>query len=403
MGRETLKPITSPGPILGSISFGPEVYEDGMDVVEERMLKGGLLDMWQLYLHLSTTPDKLSDLTPFDAISARDGMLFPDFFRAVHRFLHPSPFEYPHRVVRPEEVGRLEDELDETFKTMQAKWVDYMPFFERHPELRYLHRQNFKTGFTPEFAEKLPHIRNANPNWFWSLQTYHKLRGNLQLHLSLEKSLTASDIGTLFQQENSTDNPGDFFIYLNAYGEKAGLIEPYLRLLKHGDHIGFGNVAVADAKEGEYLAVSMLQTDLLRRDRVHNPKKINFTLTDVDANEDGKFTVPASIRRPYVNGYAWAHRIVDAIERAAIEVSQQFPIAGVIIPTASSYRNSDFTRVTLGKYSCDIYEEFPMQRGYQKRELNPVFPLSELWGESAVLNAGRWWVKPIDEIGRAAA
>src|SRR3990167_6311166 len=106
--------------------------EEDMTTAEAMMLRGGLLDMWQLYQRLSSDPDRLSDLTFFDVLSARDNMLFPDFFKAVHNFLHPSRFRVSriNGQAHPRGIDGLMRELDQTFRTMESKWESLGPFFE---------------------------------------------------------------------------------------------------------------------------------------------------------------------------------------------------------------------------------------------------------------------------------
>src|SRR3989338_776274 len=231
MTSEVLCPKNSPTPVEGSVSpdnrlltgitLEPEVQEDGMSVIEEKMLRGGLLYMWHLYQHLSTTPEKLSDLTFFDTLSARDDMLFPDFFNAVHRFFVPSRFSISRvsRKPHPEELVGLKTELGETFTTMNSSWESYGPFFEKHPELRYLRELSFRAAEVREFGAKLPFLRGIETNHLWSIVEYHRLRGNLDSYVALDTAISRNQgVGTLFE-EDIANYPGDFMVYLLPYGK----------------------------------------------------------------------------------------------------------------------------------------------------------------------------------------
>lgn len=378
-----------------------EVQEESMSPLEEKMLRGGLLDMWQLYQHLSTTPDRLSDLTFFDTLSARDGMLFPDFFNAVHNFLHPGFFTIS-RIEKPHSEGAdglLEAGLDETFRTMASRGASYGPFFDRHPELRYLRELRFFANEAREFSLKFPFLRGVEPNRLWSIVEYYRLRGNLDLYVTLDAAISrGQEVGTLFE-EDIASYPGDFRVYLLPYGETADRITRYLPLLKHGDLIGFGTVALADADGQQFVAVTSLQTDLLRKDRVSEVSQgITFSHYRAKKNEDESYTIPAGVRKPYLVKYDWAHRLVSAIENAAVEISDRFPVSGVIIPTLSTYGTGEFECLSRSQYASGLYELFPKERGYHQSELSPTFPLTEQWENGARSGSGKWWVKPINEL-----
>ena len=377
------------------------IHEDGMIATEENMLRGGLLDMWHLYQHLSPTPDKLSDLTCFDTLSARDGMLFSDFFNAVHRFIVPSRFSISRisRKPHPEELGDLKTELNKTFRTMNSNWESYRPFFERHPELRYLRELSFRAAEVREFGEKLPFLRGIEANHLWSIVEYNRLRGNLGSYVALDTAISRSkDVGTLFEEDVAA-YPGDFMIYLLPYGKVADRVAKFLPLLKHGDLIGFGTVALAEADGQQFVAITSLQTDLLRKDHVAEvAPETRFAHCEIKENSDGKYTVPGGISKRYLSRYDWAHRLVSTVENAVLEISGQIPIAGVIMPTLSTYGTSEFERLSRSQYASGLYESFPVGRGYQQSELSPVFPLTEQWEKGVISGSGTWWVKSTNKL-----
>ena len=373
----------------------------GFSVAEEKMLQGSLLDMWRLYQHLSSDPERLSDLTCFDTLSARDGMLFPDFFNAVHNFLSPDNNFHPTRrgtIPRSEEVCGFKDELDQTFRTMQSKWDSYGPFFERHPELKYLRELSLRAGEVREFSEKIPFLRRVDTHGLWSIVEYHRLRGDLDFYVALDKAICRKpEVGTLFEEDASC--PGDFLVYLLPYGKDADQIKEYLPLLKHGDLIGFGEVALAQVNGERFVAVSSIQTDLLRRDYVVEEfSGTSFSFSKIVKNDDGRYTIPSGVRKQYLAKGDWAHRLVGVVENAVREISEQFPVSGVIIPTLSTYGTSDFVWVSRSEYASRLYSSFPQERGYQLSKLRPCFPLTEQWEGIMLGGSGEWWAKPIDEI-----
>jgi hypothetical protein len=377
------------------------IHKDGMSTTEEKMLRGGLLDMWHLYQHLSPTPDKLSDLTFFDTLSARDDMLFPDFFKAVHRFFVPSRFNISRVSQRPHPEGSdgLKTELNETFSTMNSNWESYGPFFNRHPELRYLRELSFRAAEVREFGEKLPFLRGIEANHLWSIVEYHRLRGNLTSYVALDTAISKNEgIGTLFEEDTAA-YPGDFMIYLMPYGKAASRIAEYLPLLKHGDLIGFGSVSLAEANGQRFVAVTSLQTDLLRKDHAADAApETRFAHYEMKKNSDGTYTVPGGISKRYLSGYDWAHRLVSTVENAVLEISGQIPIAGVIMPTLSTYGTSEFERLSRSQYASGLYESFPGEHGYQQLKLSPNFPLTEQWEKGAIYGSGTWWVKPTNQL-----
>lgn len=379
-----------------------KIPEDDVDF-DAKALKGSLLDMWQWRQHLfDTSPEQLSELSSFDTISARNDMVFPDFFSAVHRFLAPTPFcvsRLNRWSYQSAKAGSLKTELDETFRTMESKWTSYESFFERHPELKYLRELSFFAFENREFGAKLPFLRGIDTNHLWSIVEYHRLRGNLDFYVALDEAVSKNQsAGTLFE-EDTASYPGDFMIYLLPYGKAADRIKTYLPLLKHGDLIGFGTVALAKINGQQFVAVTSLQTDLLRKDHVVEAvPETRFAHSEIKKNSDGKYTVPGGISRHYLAKYDWAHHLVSAVENAALEISKKFPISGVIMPTLSSYGTSEFERLSRSQYASGLYESFPKERSYHNRELSPIFPLTERWEERAVNGSGEWWVKPIDEI-----
>ena len=375
--------------------------EEDMTTAEARMLRGGLLDMWQLYQRLSSDPDRLSDLTFFDVLSARDNMLFPDFFKAVHNFLHPSRFRVSriNGQAHPRGIDGLMRELDQTFRTMESKWESLGPFFERHPELRYLGELSFYGHQVREFGGKIPFLRGIQSQWLWSIVEYHRLRGNLDIYVALDTAISRNQgIGTLFEEDIGS-YPGDFMIHLGPYGKAADRVQEYLPLLKHGDLIGFGTVALAQVDGQQFVVVSSLQTDLLRKDHVVEiGHQANFSHSKTKRNGDDSYTIPSAIRKPYLEHYDCAHRLVSVVEDAVQEISARFPVAGIIMPTLSSYGRSDFEALRLSKYASGLYQSLPGERGYHQREIYPVFPLTHWWERGAVFGSGEWWVKTIDEL-----
>lgn len=394
---ERLTSTVSQEPVLGS-----KIQEDYVDF-DAKALKGSLLDMWQWHQHLSNTnPEQLSDLSLFDTISVRNDMLFPDFFSAVHRFLSPNPFHVSRLngwQYQPAKVNTLKTELDETFHTMESKWTSYESFFERHPELKYLRELSFFAFENREFGAKLPFLRGVDSNHLWSIVEYHRLRGNLDFYVALDEAISKNqDTGTLFE-EDIASYPGDFMIYLKPYGKTADKITPYLPLLKHGDLIGFGTIALAEANGQQFVAVTSLQTDLLRKDHVVEAiPETRFAHSDIKKNSDGKYTIPGGISRHYLAKYDWAHNLVSAVENAALEISKRFPVSGVIIPTLSSYGAFDFERLSRSQYASELYESFPEKRDYHKCELSPIFPLTERWEKGVVSGSGKWWIKSTNEL-----
>jgi hypothetical protein len=188
-------------------------------------------------------------------------------------------------------------------------------------------------------------------------------------------------------------------IYLRPYGKSADKIAPYLPLLKHGDLIGFGMIALAKMNEQQFIAVTSLQTDLLRKDHIaETSPATKFAHSEIKKNSDGEYTIPSGIRRHYLAKYDWAHHLVSTVENAALEISQKFPISGVIMPTLSSYGTSELERLSRSQYAGGLYESFPEERGYNKCELSPAFPLTERWEKGTVSGSGKWWIKSIDEI-----
>ena len=379
--------------------------EEGMTAAEAEMLRGGLADMWQLYQRLSPDPDRLSDLTFFDTLSARDGMLFPDFFNAVHNFLHPSPYCVSRINGYPRGVNGQKAELDQTFRTMESKWESFGPFFERHPELGYLRELSFYGHEVREFGEKMPFLRGIEAQWLWSIVEYHRLRGNLDFYVALDGAISRNQsIGTLFEEDIGS-YPGDFMIYLLPYGEDADRVKEYLPLLKHGDLIGFGTVALAQVDGQQFVTISSLQTDLLRKDHVvETGHPANFSHAKTKRNEDERYTVPSAITKPYLKHYDWAHRLVSAVESAVLEISGRFPVAGIVMPTLSSYGRSSFESVRLSNYASGLYQTLPHERGYHLRQIDPVFPLTHWWERGVGLfGSGEWWVKTIDDLKTAHA
>lgn len=389
---------------MASEVLGPSSIS--VDPTEERILRGSLLDMWQLYQRLSVFPDRLSDLTIPDFIDARKGMVFPDFFNAVHELL--SPNRYPtfrmNTKPHPEGVDGLEAELDETFHTMDSKWASYEPFFERHPELKYLRELSPRGHEMRELGVRLPFLRGIGLHHLWSIVEYYRLRGNLDPYVALDAAISKNQgLGTLFEEDSAT-YPGDFMVYLFPYGKAADKITKYLPLLKHGDLIGFGTIALAEVNGQQFVAITSLQTDLLRKDRfVEATPETRFALGDIRENSDGRYTVPGGISKHYLAQYDWAHRLVSAVENAVLEMSELFPVSGVIMPVlatygADSHGINEFERLSFSRYASGLYESFPGERGYHQRELSPVFPLTERWKNGAVSGSGKWWVKPIGEL-----
>ena len=234
----------------------------------------------------------------------------------------------------------------------------------------------------------------------WSIVEYHRLRGNLGSYVTLDTAISRNkDVGTLFEEDVAA-YPGDFMIYLLPYGKVADRVAEYLPLLKHGDLIGFGTVALAEANGQQFVAVTTLQTDLLRKDHVAEAApETRFAHCEMKKNSDGKYTVPGGISKRYLSRYDWAHRLVSTVENAVLEISGQIPIAGVIMPTLSTYGTSEFQRLSRSQYASGLYESFPRERGYQQHELSPVFPLTEHWEKGAISGSGTWWVKPTDKLG----
>ena len=356
----------------------------GLDPLEDQRVKGRLWDMWGLYQQLSSNPPNLLSLTIYDYLSARDGLPFPDFFKAVRTFIRENCKERPN----------LEEEIGVTFHNMESGWDSYGPFFEKHPELRYFGHLNFFGYQVQELEHKFPFLRSVSMPQFRSLQQYHRLRGNLEVYVSLDQTLSKNpDIGTLFEMDGGNDF-GEVFVYLRPYGNVAEGVAAYLPLLKHGDLIGFGSVAIAQAGGKQFVAVTSLQTDLLRKDYVAGARPdvgTKFSLPEMKRNKDGRYTVPKHLRKEYLSSYALAHKMASAVEAAAVELSEKFDIRGVIIPTLSTHPEGQKLAATSG-YAAKLYEAFPEERGYQKQALSVVFPLTDKEGE------GRWWVAPIEKL-----
>ncbi len=360
------------------------------DIFEDPRIKGNLLDMWGLYRELSPNPSKLPELTVYNYLDKRDGLLFPDFFNAVRTLIRNNSSNGQN----------LEDELDKTFRTMHAKWDVYGSFFEQHPELRYLRPQRFES-LTHEFEQQFPFLRSVDISLVWSLKQYHSLQGNLDIYTSLDEELAKKPaIGTFFERDGRNDF-GEVFVYLRPYGKAAEEISEYLRLLKHGDLIGFGSIAIAYTEGKRFVAVTALQTDLLRKDHVdgiRSDSRSMFTGPEIKRNEDDKCTVPGYLRKPYLSGYAWAHRIVGAVEAAAVKLSEKVPVDGVIIPLLSTAVTVDGIPIRDGKdlfksdYAKGLYEVFPKERGYTQQNISPNFPLTNKLGE------GKWWMAPIEDL-----
>ena len=256
------------------------------------LITGGVRDMWQLYKAAACDKELLFNLVVFDTITARDGLLFPDFFRAVNSLLRNQPSG---------SGSQLEAELEETFSAMHRNWSILGPFFDRHPELRYLNRHSAFGHALKEFADKLPSLRSLAAPLFWSLSEYCRSRDNLNAYALLDEELLKQPaIGTLFERAGG-EVPGEVRINLRPYGPQGGEIAPYLRLLKHGDLIGFGRIARASTEGKTFVALTSLQTDLLRKDSVRGMRQdLELPTTffpDVKRNESGGGTIPTSLSK----------------------------------------------------------------------------------------------------------
>ena len=356
--------------------------------IEKATLRKDVLDMWHLYQKLSASdPEALEELTFYDTISAREGLLFPDFFKAVYTFLKEQ---------KKCSRSSLEAELEQTFSVMHNN----EPFFNRHPELRYLKRLSLFNGELNEIDEKFRELRLPS-DLLWSLSDYHKFRGNLNKYVSLDEELVKQQsIGTLFEKDGGS-SPGVVLVYLQPDNDE---IVPYLRSLKHGNIIGFGSLALAEIEGKTFVAVTSLQTDLLRRDHVEG--KPHSWYYNIVKNEGSKYTVPANIRRPFLENYAWAHKILGAVEAATL--STKTGISGVIIPTTSfglldeelAEEATDEERNILekkpleiqGKYAQGVYDFMPEKRGYSREDVTVSFPFTKQSGRGAC------WAATIDKL-----
>ncbi|MBI2176579.1 hypothetical protein HYU40_04530 [Candidatus Woesearchaeota archaeon] len=366
------------------------------------LVKGDPLDMWRLY----TQPEVRSELTFYDTLSARDGLLFPDFFKAVHEFVRGQPFFA--RANSPTVQSQLEAELEETFTTMHYNWNIYEPFFNHHPELRYLNRHSAFSFALKEMADKLPGLRSLDASRFWSLTDYHRLSGNLDKYVSLDEELVKQQsIRTVFEKD-SDSSPGVVLVHLQP--DRNNEIAPYLRLLKHGDSVGFGSFALVGVEGKTFVAVTSFQTDLLRRDYVkgirHDLVLPTTFYPDVVKNESGEYTVPASIRRPFLKNYAFAHKILEAVETAVLSATTG--IEGVIVPTTSvgltdekwaqiftNGEENPFWEMPLNRlsgYARSLYDDMPGKRGYSKKDVTVSFPLTGQVGK------GTFWVASVNNF-----
>ncbi len=363
-----------------------------------RLVKGDPLDIWHLY----TQPEVRSELVFYDIISARDGLLFPDFFKAVHTFLRENSSQ-----ASASRTG-LETELEETFSMMHNHWSRYGPFFSRHAELRYLGRLRPFSFALEEMADKLPGLRSLDASLFWSLKEYHRLRGNLDAYVLLDEGLLKQPfMGTLFEKD-SDYSPGTVFIYLRPDASKSDEIAPRLHLLKHGDIIGFGSLALAYMEGKAFVAVTSLQTDLLRKDSVRGMRQDLPLPTTFypDVVKNGEYTLPRRLRRTYLDDYSWAQKILEAVEAATL--SKGVGVEGVIVPTTSfGVLNSGTAQAVnnetadilmqhplarLSGYSRELYDIMPGKRGYQQKEIELSFPLT------CQVGRGTFWVAPVDSI-----
>lgn len=347
---------------------------------------GDVLDMWQVYKSAASQPEVFSELTFYDTLSFRDGLLFPDFFNAVNTFVKEKLKNH-----KPVDRSTLERELEETFTAMHNNWGLYEPFFNQHPELRYLKKQRMFSFALKEFASQLTDVRSLEASLFWSLDEYHQLRGNLELYVRLDEALRKQSLGTVFKKRPE-GFPGTILAYLKPYGAEKDEIAPYLPLLKHGNVVGFCNIAMAEIGWKQFVAVTSLQTDLMRRDYVKSVRSdLGLPTTffpDVKKNEGGRQTVPANITRPYLNKHRWVHKMLEAIEEASANTG----FDGVLVATTDFFLDGPYERKRiiidrLSEYNQGSYDVVPGKRGYKNETAEVKFPLTNQAG------SGSCWIK----------
>lgn len=362
-----------------------------------RLVEGDPLDMWHLYQMAA------SKLAFYDTLPERKGLLFPDFFKAIRSLLKDQPLA---------SRSQLETELEETFSAMHNNWSRYGPFFRRHPELHYLKRHHpFGFALPLEMADNFPSLRSLRAHGFWSLEDYRRLRGNLDAYVLLDEELLKQPfMGTLFEKDPSY-SPGTVFVYLQPDASESSEIAHYLRLLKHGSLIGFCSIALAEAEGKNVVVVTSLQTDLLRKDRVTGMGEDMLSTTffpDVKPNGIGEYTVPRHLRRPFLENYAWAQKILGAVEEAAL--SKVTGIEAVMVPTTSygvilsgiaqkigNAEEADlYTERPLalfsGDYAKGVYDLVPGIRGYHQKNVEVSFPLTGQTGR------GTFWIATVSDL-----
>lgn len=366
------------------------VEKNGGDPLDDPRVGGGLLDMWSLYRQLSPNQTMLSNLTIYDLVSQRDGLLFPDFFNAVRTFVREKLTDN-----KSADESVLERELEETFTTMHNNWSLYEPFFNRHPELRYLKRLRFNSFALGGLASNLPKVRSLSAPSFWSLNEYHKLRGNLEFYVKLDEALMQQSLGTIFEKE-SDELPGTILVHLKPFGPNKEEIAHYLPLLKHGNVIGFCSLALSEVEGTPFVAVTSLQTDLLRKDYVKGVRSdIGLPTTffpGIKKNEDWCYTVPPHIGRQYLRKHSWVHEMLGCIEKASYDASGDLGLGGVLVPTTDFSLDNGFEskRIVpdrLSECAQGSYDAVPGKRGYKKETAEVNFMLTNQKG------SGAFWIK----------
>ncbi|MCH8003696.1 MAG: hypothetical protein IH934_03605 [Nanoarchaeota archaeon] len=309
----------------------------------------------------------------------------------VFPFLHREDFSVEINT-RFRQIGKpksqIEEELNAAVTNFHNNLPGYINFLLKHPELRGVGDSHSQEQSRADFKNAYPFLNglftfgqdvNSSAQTYWNaLDLIYLGQRNIGFYQRFEEELGSIDpnIGIIFERD-LYGSPAEMLLYLLPYGEKAQEIEPFLESLRHGKIIGFGSLATAEIEGERYIDLETFQTDLLRKDRFENGRMVK--------NEDNSYTVPARLRRPYLDGYDFAKRIISAVETAGRRISEEHGLAGMVIPDWSTVLDQrsggmgDFKlaeRDGTSGFIKQLYTKVPLDMGFKDpAELEINFPL----------------------------